>query len=162
MVDASPSYSRGNLLKLARTYALIVLVGLLGPGAAGAGRGALPVASVAGEPGVSVARAFSEPALEARFASLSPTLKALAGVGPARTLEASLSLTPGWERLDLASPPTFDLGAPDPAQAADEARLINALRPVSGAPVAPMPAFRLAAAPEDAARAVSCLSQAVY
>ena len=152
--------SGGPALRQARTLALIALLGVLGPGAAGAGRGEAPrpVADLAA-PGSPVARAFSEPALRARFASLSPTLRAIADGAPG---QSGLGLTPGWERLDLASPPQLDLGDPDPAAQAEEARLINALRPISRAPLANMPAFRLAAETEDGRQALTCLTQAVY
>lgn len=156
------SQPEARALRQIRTLALVVLLGLLGPGAAGASRGAAPAPGPVGVPGASVARAFSDPALEARFASLSPTLKAFAAPGSARALEASLQLTPGWGRLDLGSPPRLDLSPDDPVAAAEEARRINALRPFARSPVLAMPAFRLAAGPEDASRALTCLTQAVY
>ena len=160
MVEARPSSTGDPALRQARTLALIAVLGVLGPGAAGAGRGAPPraVTDLAG-PGAPVARAFSEPALQARFASLSPGLKAAADGGRGQDW---MGLTPGWERLDLASPPRLDLGAPDAAAQAEEARLINALRPISRAPLADMPAFRLDGETDDARRALTCLTQAVY
>ncbi|MFM8376019.1 MAG: cell wall hydrolase [Phenylobacterium sp.] len=150
----------GSALKQARTLALIAVLGVLGPGAAGAGRGAPPpsVTDLAG-PGAPVARAFSEPALQARFASLSPSMRA--AVDGDRG-QAWMGLTPGWERLDLATPPLLDLGAPDAETRAEEARLINALRPISRTPLAEMPAFTLGGETDDARRALTCLTQAVY
>jgi spore germination cell wall hydrolase CwlJ-like protein len=135
---------------------------MLGLGAASAGRGTPPPSpeGLAGA-GAPVARAFSEPALQARFASLSPSLRALVDAPGAAGL-AWLGLTPGWERLDLSNPPRLDLTAPDAAAQVEEARLINALRPISRAPLAEMPGFRLAGETEDARRALTCLTQAVY
>lgn len=160
MLERRPSQAGGRVLKQVRTLALIAVLAVLGPGAAGASRGAppRPVADLAG-PGAPVARAFSEPALQARFASLSPSVRAAADGSPGQSW---LGLTPGWERLDLASPPRLDLGAPDAADQAEEARLINALRPISRSPLADMPAFRLAGETDDARRALTCLTQAVY
>jgi spore germination cell wall hydrolase CwlJ-like protein len=135
---------------------------VLGPGAAGAGRGAPPpsAAGLAGA-GAPVSRAFSEPALQARFASLSPSLRAHVDA-PGAGGQAWLGLTPGWERLDLSTPPRLDLAAPDAAAQAEEARLINALRPISRTPLAEMPGFSLAGQGDDARRALTCLTQAVY
>ncbi|MCA3732477.1 MAG: cell wall hydrolase [Phenylobacterium sp.] len=111
---------------------------------------------------MTVARAFSEPSLEARFASLSPTLRAFADPPASAKGQAWLGLTPGWEILDLARLPNLELGEPDAAFQAEDARRINALRPVSREPLAKMPAFRLSGAGEDARRALTCLTQAVY
>lgn len=163
MLNAPPLTPEAPALRPVRTLALIALVGVLGPGAAGAGRGAPPApsADLAG-PGMTVARAFSEPSLEARFASLSPTLRAFADPPASAKGQAWLGLTPGWEILDLARLPNLELGEPDAAFQAEDARRINALRPVSREPLAKMPAFRLSGAGEDARRALTCLTQAVY
>lgn len=163
MLDAPPLTPEASALRQVRTFALIALLGVLGPGAAGAGRGAPPApsADLAG-PGMSVARAFSEPVLEARFASLSPSLRAVADPSVRRGVRGWMGLTPGWETLDLARPPRLELGAPDAGVEAEDARLINALRPVSREPLAKMPAFQLAGGSEDARRALTCLTQAVY
>jgi hypothetical protein len=137
-------------------------VGVLGPGAAGAGRGVPPEpsADLAG-PGMTVARAFSELSLQARFASLSPNLRALADPASPAT-PAWLGLTPGWETLDLTRPPRLELSAPEGVVEAEDARRINALRPVSREPLARMPAFSLSGAGDDPRRALDCLTQAVY
>jgi len=163
VLNAPPLTPEAPALRQVRTLALIALVGVLGPGAAGAGRGAPPASSadLAG-PGMTVARAFSEPSLEARFASLSPALRAFADPPASAKGQAWLGLTPGWEILDLARLPNLELGEPDAAVEAEDARRINALRPVSREPLAKMPAFRLSGAGEDARRALTCLTQAVY
>ncbi|HEY3694705.1 cell wall hydrolase [Phenylobacterium sp.] len=65
---------------------------------------------------------------------------------------------PGWGDLDLSAVP--DLGF---ASAADRtAQEINALRPASLLPIRPMRPFVLPATGADGARALQCLSQAVY
>ena len=64
----------------------------------------------------------------------------------------------GWTSLDIDAAP--DLGfATAMGQSAEE---LNALRPVSRLPVRPMRPFVLPAMGEDRARALQCLSQAVY
>ncbi len=162
MLDEGPSNFGDPPLRQVRTLALIAVLGLLGPAAAVAVRTDPPPQGLAGQAGLTVARAFSEPALEARFAALSPALRARADGLAQGAGAAWMSLTPGWERLDLSNPPRLDLRAPDAAGEAEEARLINALRPLSRAPLADMPAFRLEGGGEDARRALTCLTQAVY
>jgi spore germination cell wall hydrolase CwlJ-like protein len=64
----------------------------------------------------------------------------------------------GWESLSIALPP--DLGFGDLAgQSATE---INALRPVSNLPIRPMRPLVLKAGTDDQARALTCLTQAIY
>ena len=65
---------------------------------------------------------------------------------------------PGWGRLDLASPP--DLGVL--AGAGADAERLNADLPVAGAPGEPPPPFRLIAAADEHARALQCLTEAIY
>jgi len=64
----------------------------------------------------------------------------------------------GWTSLDLSSPPDLGFGAAT-EQAAVE---INALRPFSTLPIRPMRPFVLRTDQADAARAETCLAQAVY
>ncbi len=64
----------------------------------------------------------------------------------------------GWSSLDLHTPPDLGFGIPD----ATTAETINALRPLSSLPIRPMQPFILAANPDDSARALTCLTQAVY
>jgi spore germination cell wall hydrolase CwlJ-like protein len=64
----------------------------------------------------------------------------------------------GWASLDLREVPT--LGA---AEAVGQtAEQINELRPFAGLPIRPMKPFVLQASGADRARALNCLSQAVY
>ena len=65
----------------------------------------------------------------------------------------------GWASLDLSRPP--DLGFMlDPTP--DIAENINALLPFSTLPIRPMRPFVLSASPDDTARAMTCMTQAVY
>lgn len=64
----------------------------------------------------------------------------------------------GWERLDLREAPDLGLGRPDPSTAEE----LNGLRPFSSLPIRPMRPFVLKAAGDDRARALECLTQAVY
>ena len=64
----------------------------------------------------------------------------------------------GWSSLDLRTPPDLGFGIPDAATA----ETINALRPLSSLPVRPMQPFVLVAGPDDSARALTCLTQAIY
>ncbi|OXE35508.1 MAG: cell wall hydrolase [Phenylobacterium zucineum] len=65
----------------------------------------------------------------------------------------------GWPILDFRQLP--DLGFMlDPTP--DIAEAINALRPFSKLPSRPMPPFALAASTDDTARAVVCMTQAIY
>ena len=65
----------------------------------------------------------------------------------------------GWAVLDLSQPPALGLML-DPTH--DIAEDINALRPFSTLPVRPLGPFILAASVDDSARALTCLTQAVY
>ena len=64
----------------------------------------------------------------------------------------------GWERLDLKTPPSLGFTVQD-TQTAEE---INSLRPFSKLPIRPMRPFVLQVGGADQARALTCLSQAVY
>ena len=64
----------------------------------------------------------------------------------------------GWASLDIAAVPDLGFGSAV-GQSAEE---LNALRPVSGLPIRPMKPFVLPARGEDHARAMQCLSQAIY
>ena len=65
---------------------------------------------------------------------------------------------PGWENLDLRQAP--DLGIP--MAEGDEAVALNNLRPFAGLPIRPMRPFVLAADADDSARALHCMTQAIY
>jgi hypothetical protein len=64
----------------------------------------------------------------------------------------------GWGDLDLRKVP--DLGFP--TEQGEGAIAINALRPFAGLPIRPMRPFVLKADAQDSARALQCLSQAIY
>ena len=111
---------------------------------------------------------------KARFASHELTdrglLKLTSGMDPAmRALalrhdpgqrRADLWARPmGWSNLDLDDVPT--LGFDEQADAVAAAELNN-LRPFTNLPIRPMKPFVLQAGTEDRARAMQCLSQAVY
>jgi spore germination cell wall hydrolase CwlJ-like protein len=64
----------------------------------------------------------------------------------------------GYERLDLARIPQFSGQVPD----LESARLINALRRPAPLPVDPAPPFILKASASDRAKALRCLTEAVY
>ncbi|HEX7885736.1 MAG TPA: cell wall hydrolase [Phenylobacterium sp.] len=65
----------------------------------------------------------------------------------------------GWAALDMGHVPDLGLATETDAAAAAE---VNELRPFSGLPIRPMKPFVLNAGGEDRARAVQCLSEAVY
>lgn len=64
----------------------------------------------------------------------------------------------GWASLDMRAVP--DLGIP--AQDNEDAVAINNLRPFAGLPIRPMRPFVLNADAEDSARALHCMTQAIY
>ncbi len=64
----------------------------------------------------------------------------------------------GWTRYNLEEVP--DLGVT--SQDAETAEDVNGLRPFSSLPIRPMRPFVLSGSPADRARALQCLSQAVY
>jgi spore germination cell wall hydrolase CwlJ-like protein len=64
----------------------------------------------------------------------------------------------GWTRLDLDNVPSLGVAPDDP----DTAEELNALRPFSKLPIRPMQPFVLKPGSADYARALECLSQAVY
>jgi spore germination cell wall hydrolase CwlJ-like protein len=64
----------------------------------------------------------------------------------------------GWARLDIDRTPSLGFNATDPAVA----EALNDLRPVADLPIRPMRPFVLKASREDRARALECLTQAVY
>ncbi|MEO8812836.1 MAG: cell wall hydrolase [Caulobacteraceae bacterium] len=64
----------------------------------------------------------------------------------------------GWEVVDLADPPNLGLGSLDPRRA----REVNALLPALGATPSPATPFVLRARGAERARALFCLTQAIY
>ena len=102
---------------------------------------------------------LSDRALIARTAGLDPAVRELARRhDPALRRPDLWDRPPGWASLDLRTAP--DLGIPqDDAQTA---QAVNSLRPFAGLPIRPMRPFVLHADADDSARAVHCMTQAIY
>jgi hypothetical protein len=105
------------------------------------------------------AAALAPDGLARLVSHMDPAARALASRHDPLARRADLWDRPeGWSSLDLHDVPT--IGAPEVAgQTAEE---INALRPFAGLPIRPMKPFVLKAKGEDRARALECLTQAVY
>jgi len=93
--------------------------------------------------------------------NMDPAMRALAlRFDPGQRRPDLWARPPGWGRLDLDEVP--NLGLDDAASDAAVAEEINALRPFSRLPIRPMRPFVLKGGGEDRARALQCLSEAVY
>jgi hypothetical protein len=94
-------------------------------------------------------------------ARMDPAMRALALRHDPRIRQADLwARPPGWGSLDITQVPTLGEA---PVQAEGEsAEELNSLRPFAKLPIRPMRPFVLAGAGADRARAVQCLTQAVY
>ncbi|OYU69589.1 MAG: cell wall hydrolase [Alphaproteobacteria bacterium PA2] len=102
---------------------------------------------------------FSESWLDRETAHMSVSALALAARHTPGRRTDFWGRPTGWAVLDLSKAP--DLGFMlDPTP--DIAEDINALRPFSTLPILPMRPFVLAASMDDTARALTCLTQAVY
>ena len=105
------------------------------------------------------ARDLSDSTLIAVTANFPPAVRDLARRHDPGLRHADLWGRPlGWANLDLRTVP--DLGF-DPDNA-DSAETINKLRPFAGLPIRPMRPFVLQADAEDKARALHCMTQAIY
>jgi len=101
---------------------------------------------------------LSETTLSRMAARMDPAMRALALRHDPGLRQADLWNRPeGWASLDIDEVP--DLGLPTAGQTAEE---LNELRPFSDLPIRPMKPFVLKAKGEDRARALQCLSEAVY
>jgi hypothetical protein len=102
---------------------------------------------------------LSDRALIGQTARLAPAIRDLARRhDPALRRPDRWGRPPGWASLDLKTAP--DLGIPqDDAQTAVA---VNNLRPFSGLPIRPMRPFVLQAGADDSARALHCMTQAIY
>jgi spore germination cell wall hydrolase CwlJ-like protein len=90
---------------------------------------------------------------------MDPAMRALAvRHDPGRQEVDDWSRTEGWEKLDMGDVPDLNL----PQQVGETAEGINALRPFADLPIRPMRPFKIKAGGEDRARALQCLSEAVY
>ncbi|MBS0362499.1 MAG: cell wall hydrolase [Proteobacteria bacterium] len=102
---------------------------------------------------------LTDQALNAEAARLDPATRAIA-----RRLDPALRRADRWGRpVGWAS---FDLGqAPDlgfDTRTGEGAVALNNLRPFAGLPIRPMRPFVLQASADDAARALHCMTQAIY
>jgi hypothetical protein len=102
---------------------------------------------------------LSDHALIGQTARLDPAVRGLARRHDPALRRADLWGRPlGWSSLDLKAAP--DLGIPQ--DDAETAVAINNLRPFSGLPIRPMRPFVLQAGADDSARALHCMTQAIY
>lgn len=105
------------------------------------------------------ARGLSDGALIAATARFDPATRDLARRHDPGLRRPDLWGRPlGWSSLDLRLVP--DLGLP--AAQGDEAVALNNLRPFAGLPIRPMRPFVLSADADDSARALHCMTQAIY
>jgi len=125
-----------------------------------AGRGPAPDV-LAREKAVFASRAMSGDALRRLALSMDPAMRSLALRHDPGLRRPDLWARPeGWGSLDITQVPTLGEA---PIQAEGEsAEDLNALRPFAKLPIRPMRPFVLEAAGPDRARAVQCLTQAVY
>ena len=102
---------------------------------------------------------LSDPALLAATARLDPAIRDLARRHDPGLRRPDLWGRPeGWGNLDLRQIP--DLGFA--TQEGDGAVAVNNLRPFAGLPIRPMRPFVLKADADDSARALHCMTQAIY
>ena len=102
---------------------------------------------------------LSDPALLSATARFAPGVRDIARRHDPGLRRPDLWGRPlGWASLDLRNVP--DLGLP--TNDSDAAVAINNLRPFAGLPIRPMRPFVLSADAEDSARALHCMTQAIY
>ncbi|WP_293376443.1 cell wall hydrolase [Phenylobacterium sp.] len=105
------------------------------------------------------AQGLSDPALIAATARLDPGVREIARRhDPGLRRPDPWGRPPGWMSLDLRQVP--DLGFS--TQEGDGAVVVNQLRPFAGLPIRPMRPFVLEASADDSARALHCMTQAIY
>ncbi|HEY2357441.1 MAG TPA: cell wall hydrolase, partial [Phenylobacterium sp.] len=108
---------------------------------------------------VLTARGLSDPALLSATAAFDPATLELARRHDPGSRHADLWGRPlGWGNLDMRQVP--DLGFS--TQEGEGAVAVNNLRPFAGLPIRPMRPFVLKADADDSARALHCMTQAVY
>jgi spore germination cell wall hydrolase CwlJ-like protein len=114
---------------------------------------------LAREKAVFVSRTLTHPGINELAAGMDPAMRALALRHDPGLRRPDLWARPeGWASLDINNVPTLGVAEPEGESAAE----VNALRPFARLPIRPMRPFVLAATGADRARAVDCLSQAVY
>jgi len=107
-----------------------------------------------------VSRDLSNEGLLKLASTMDPAMRALAlRHDPASRAPDLWARPQGWGSLDMAHVPDLGLATQTDAATAEE---VNALRPFAKLPIRPMQPFILKASGEDRARAVQCLSEAVY
>ncbi len=108
---------------------------------------------------VAASHDLSDPTLLAVTAQFDPAVRDLARRHDPALRRADLWGRPvGWANLDLRQVP--DLGIP--VEQGDAAVALNSLRPFAGLPIRPMKPFVLKAGTDDSARALHCMTQAIY
>jgi spore germination cell wall hydrolase CwlJ-like protein len=105
-----------------------------------------------------IARSFTDAGLARYVANMDPAMLALARRHDPRAHKDYWGRVEGWERIDIKQIPRLGDITPD----FDEARIINALKPVAPDPVEAARPFILKANTADGAKALRCLTQAVY
>jgi len=105
-----------------------------------------------------IARSFTDAGLARYVANMDPAMLALARRHDPRAHKDYWGRVQGWERIDIKKIPRLGDITPD----FDEARIINALKPVAPDPVEAARPFVLKANTADGAKALRCLTQAVY
>ncbi|WP_293903962.1 cell wall hydrolase [Phenylobacterium sp.] len=126
-----------------------------------AGRGFAPARGdiLAHERAAFAKRDLSAAELQRLAASMDPAMRALVlRHDPGLRRPDAWARPEGWASLDITHVPTLGV-APAEGESAAE---LNGLRPFANLPIRPMRPFILAADGADRARAIECLTQAVY
>lgn len=105
-----------------------------------------------------ITSSFSERGLRHYVADMDPAMLALAKRHDPRPHKDYWGRVEGWEVINLKDIPRIGDRAPD----FDEARIINALRPVTPDELEAAKPFVLTGSADARARALNCLAQAVY
>ena len=107
----------------------------------------------------SAGQGFSDRALLTKTSAFDPALRSLALRHDPGVRRADLwARPPGWENLDLRRAPDLGFDTVEGEGAVE----LNNLRPFAGLPIRPMRPFVLEADADDRARALQCMSQAIY
>ena len=125
------------------------------------GRGLAPASAdlAARQRAAVAARDLSAADLQRLAAAMDPAMRALAIRHDPGLRQPDLWARPqGWGNLDLSHAPSLGLLEPD----GETAQEVNALRPFARLPIRPMQPFVLGATGGERARAVDCLTQAIY
>jgi spore germination cell wall hydrolase CwlJ-like protein len=145
------------LTRPARNLAALLISGLVAAGCAGVDRDAAPKADV--QRLARETRGWSEAAMTRLTYALDPATLSLARRhDPLKAAPDYWGRPAGWETFRLAEYPSLGFGTTFD----DTARRINALKPFAATPISPMAPFVLKADSRDRARALKCLTQAVY